>query len=1366
MASPPQHLPRVAIVGMACRFPGASSSTEFWANLCDGVESITFFDPAARPPAGPGMVGAAAALSDIDLFDADLFGIAQREAELMDPQHRLLLECAWEALEDAGYDPARYPGEIGVFAGANRNTYLLNNLLPTPGLLEPLDGFQISIASDNDYLATRVAHKLDLRGPALTVQCASSTSLVAVHLACRALQSGDCDLALAGGVAVKVPQHAGYRPGGIRSEDGHTRAFDARASGTVFGSGVGIVVLKRLDAALADGDQVRAVVLGSAVSNDGAAKRSYTAPSAAGLSAAIERALAQAGVSPDTMGYLEAHATGTALGDPTEVAALTGVFRRWTSKRGFCAIGSVKTNIGHPSAASGVAGLIKSVLALEHRRIPPSLNFERPHPDIDFDAGPFYVNTELRAWPAVEGVPRRAAVNALGFGGTNAHVVLEEAPPAPPAARPVMPVLLPVSAHTEPALREAADRLADHLGGETRAELADVGFTLQVGRRELPHRLAMVCESATEAAAALRSSEAGGLLTGVVPPSPASVVFMFPGHGSQHVGMTHGLYRSQPLFRDVVDRCAELFAPRIGADLRAVIFPEEAGAAAGARLAETQFIQPALFTVEYALGLLWQAWGVRPAALIGYSIGEYAAACLANVFSLDDAVRIVATRATLAQRLPEGAMLAAAATEAELGPFLDDGLSLAAVSAPRHCILAGPPAQVEAMQGRLTAHGIPCKRLGLARAFHSAMMDPVLGEFRETVAGTVLRAPEVELVSGVTGTRLTAAEATDPEHWVRELRRTVRFGPGIALLAGMPGRIFLEVGPGNLLSALVRGHQAVGREQPVIASCRGERERGPDEAALLTAAARLWLAGCPLEWSRMPQPAGPRRVSLPGIAFQRRRCWVEAGPAAPPAATPRPVGSLGAEARPDHRPGRERPVLPTAYVPPADPVERGVARIWEELLGVGGVGSHDRFFELGGDSLIAMQVISRVRDSFGVELPVSGFLESPTVSALAGMVAETLTHGGVRARHLGDGPGDPLDYAAEGPAFSLFFFSGDESASPGDRYRLVLEAARAADELGLTAVWTPERHFDKFGGLYPNPAVLGAALAVATSRIQIRAGSVVLPLHDPVRVVEEWSVVDNLSHGRVGLAFASGFHPRDFVLAPDRFAQRRQIMRDGIERFRRLWRGEAVPLRSGDGTDRAVRVFPRPVQREPPLWLAATSSSETFIEAGRIGANLLTALLRFGFRELEEGIALYRRTRAEHGHDPAAGTVTLMLHTHLALRADAALAEAGGPLREYLRSHLDFLSPGGAGKGGRLTEPEREALLTHAFQRYSSDHALIGTPESCLPTVRRLRRIGVNEVACLVDFGVEPAAVLEGLRHIGALRDRVTGQALCGGAAV
>jgi amino acid adenylation domain-containing protein len=870
----------IAVVGLAGRFPGARDVDELWANLRDGVESIRRLTDDELAAAGvdpalvadPRYVRARGALDDVGMFDAPFFGMSPREAAVTDPQQRLFLECAWEALERAGCDPARHRGAIGVFAGSGAGGYLLHHVHPDRELVGLLGGAATMIGNDRDFLATRVAYKFDLRGPCVTVQAACATSLVAVHMACRSLRDRECDVALAGGVSIAFPLNAGYlfQQGGILSPDGHCRAFDAAARGTVGGDGAGVVVLKRLADALADGDHVHAVIRGSAVNNDGAAKVGYTAPSVDGQAEVVARAHAAAGVAASAIGYVEAHGTGTALGDPIEVAALTQAFRATTGERGYCAIGSVKTNLGHLNTAAGVTSLIKAVLALEHRALPPSLHCATPSPEIDFAGSPFFVNAALRPW-AASGAPRIAGVSSFGFGGTNAHVVLAEAPERAPEASPRTHELLPISARTPAALEEATRRLRDRIERGPGIDLADAAFTLAVGRRAFPHRRALVWPHGDGAGARAIDGVAAGA---------QGAAFLFPGQGAQRAGMTRELYRAAPVFRAELDRCAEILAPYLGLDLRDEIHRERADGDDG--LDRTAVAQPALFAVEYALARLWMDWGVRPAAMIGHSVGEYVAACLAGVISLEDALALVAARGLLMQALPAGAMLAVPLGEREIAPLLGGGLSLAAVNAPDACVIAGPSAEVEALERQLLRREVPARRLRTSHAFHSAMMDPARDAFLERVRRVTLRPPSIPYLSNVTGTWITAAQATDPGYWARHLRQTVRFHDGLAALAA-EGHVLLEVGPGRSLSALASRVQR--DPAPCVAWSLPPARAGASEIeALLGALGTLWTAGVEVDWGRVYAPERRRKVPLPTYPFERQRHWIEAPRAAPGAA--------------------------------------------------------------------------------------------------------------------------------------------------------------------------------------------------------------------------------------------------------------------------------------------------------------------------------------------------------------------------------------------------------------------------------------------------------------------------------------------------
>jgi acyl transferase domain-containing protein/acyl carrier protein len=888
----------IAIIGMAGRFPGAQTIDEFWRNLRDGVESISTFSDAELIAAGvdpallgqPNYVKAGTVLDDIEMFDAGFFGYAPREAEILSPQHRFFLECAHEALENAGCNPQTYKSPIGVYAAASTNDYALYNLFSNPDIVEAVGAFPIAIAN-GEYLSTLVSYKLDLRGASITVNTACSSSLVAMHLACQGLLSGDCGMALAGGVSIRLPQASGYlyQEGGILSDDGHCRAFDTSAKGAVVGNGVGIVVLKRLEDALADGDRIEAVIKGTAVNNDGAWKIGYTAPSIEGQANAIRAAQVSAEIEPETISYIEAHGTATPLGDPIEIAALTQAFRASTAKTGFCAIGSLKTNLGHMDAAAGVAGVMKTALALRHKMLPPSLHFRQPNPKIDFDSSPFYVNTQLSEWKAAD-LPLRAGVSSFGIGGTNAHAILEEAPQIEAndiekSARPWQ--LLILSAKTETALETMTANLAEHLQKNTDVDFADVAYTLQVGRRTFDRRRILVCRDREEAIAMLKSPASDSLATTVQERTDRGVTFLFPGQGSQYVNMGRELYQVEPTFRKELDRCAKLLQPHLGLDLLTVLFPvegDEEAAQAQLQLQQTYLTQPALFAIEYALAKLWMSWGIKPQAAIGHSIGEYVAACLAGVFALEDALALVATRARLMQELPQGAMLSVPLPAAEIQTLLNEHpnaqLALAAINTPSQCVVSGATEAIAALQDRLRSRGIEYRLLHTSHAFHSAMMEPICSQFADRVASVDLHPPQMPYLSNVTGIWITAAEATTPSYWAKHLRQTVLFADGVRELLQQSDRVFLEVGPGRTLSTFVRQHgdragDPTG-EIAVVASMRHPRDRNSDVAFIQNSLGQLWMAGVPVDWSGLYVRERRQRLSLPTYPFERHRYWIDA----------------------------------------------------------------------------------------------------------------------------------------------------------------------------------------------------------------------------------------------------------------------------------------------------------------------------------------------------------------------------------------------------------------------------------------------------------------------------------------------------------
>ena len=1960
----------IAIIGMSGRFPGADSVQAFWENLVDGVESITRFTDAElemqpTAEAGAAFVNARGVVRNADQFDAAFFGFNPREAELLDPQHRVFLECAWEAVENAGYDLERYRGSIGVWAGSGINSYLLYNLVTGHDYLARLvGGYQqgesaAQFSNDRDFLATRVSYKLNLRGPSLTVQTACSTSLVAVVQACQALWGYQTDMALAGGVSITFPQRRGYvyQEGAIASADGHTRTFDAAAQGTVFSSGAGVVLLKRLEEAQADGDRVVAVIRGAAINNDGAGKVSFTAPSVDGQAEVIQTAQALAEIPPETITYVEAHGTGTPLGDPIEVAALTQAFRAGGAEgNGFCALASLKTNVGHMDIASGVAALIKTALAVQHRVIPANLHFQTPNPHLDLANSPFFVNAKLLDWNPPVGVPRRAGVSSFGVGGTNAHAVLEEAPTAGSDEASVAgrePQLFVVSARSEQALDAATANLAAHFRQQPEMNAADAAYTLQVGRRAFPHRRVVIAKGLSEAAEAWEKLSPTRVFTQAAARVNPPVAFLFAGQGSQFVNMGAGLYQSEPVFRAQIDRCTEILREWLdGEDLRAALYPEAGKEeAAASALNQTRLTQPALFAFGYALAQLWRSWGVEPKSMLGHSVGEYVAATLAGVFTLQDALSLVARRAKLVQAEQGGSMLAARLGETETVALLASTglpLSLAAVNSPNLCVVAGEENAVAAFTLELESRRVGCRRLQTSHAFHSAMLDGVVEPFTAMVESVELHAPQKPFVSNVTGRWITDAEATDPRYWARHLRETVRFAEGVGeLWRDDPGCILLEVGPSQMLAPLARQHPGAG-SSVILSSLQEKRD---DAEAVVTALGRLWLEGVEVDWSAF-QAGVRRRVPLPTYPFERKRFWIEppssreetsAGKAphtpsqdmlsapspenlplavmdrkpiiadkirvtlknlsgqdhasadpnvtflelgfdsllltqvaqafrkefgvkvtfrqlleehatiaalaeyldaqlppevlAPAASTPavpasvaKPSASLTVSALPmaalagprtegatlverviqDQLRLMEQQLsllrgdagmpLPAASLPPSAPVvaesvgtpfapmaslpaapskafgpyrpiEKGAgggfterqqrhldeliarynartpkskqqtqetrarfsdprtvssfrqywkeavypiiversagARLWDidgnEYVDLTmGFGTNllghspgfitaaledqlKRGIEVGPSSPLAGKVAALLCEMTGAEraaftntgseavlaairvartvtgrtriattggfhgindevlvrgLTVDGQLRGAPIApgipehavrdvlvidygteeglaqlrahayglaclliepvqsrkpglqpreflhaareitaqagcALVfdeiitgfrcdiggaqkyfGVKADLMTYGKIigggmpigavcgKAEYMdaldggmwqyGDGsfpevgvtffagtyirhpltmaaswavlnhlrreggglqrqlnartsgmveelnaffaasgvpmrldvfsswfyphfdeqikygsllyfylrdknihiwegrpcflstahteadvrfivrafkdsvremqrggflPGEPLANEHDGqpaqtdeartsslvkpsPAvqkqgaadsrempdspvgtksvqFSLYYFGNYPAAFSPEKYRLILESAKYADQHGFTAVWLPERHFHSVGGFSPNPSLMAAALARDTQRIALRGGSVVLPLHHPVRVAEEWSMVDNLSQGRVGISIASGWHPNDFIFAPERFERRREICLEDLQTIQKLWRGEELPMRAGAGSDFAVRLFPMPVQKTLPVWLTCIHE-EAYVRAGETGAGVLGYLMNQSVDELAGKIAKYREAYARAGHDQAGAHVTILVHTFLGNTLQEAREQARGPLREYLRSYLDNSQKRLESQQGSASveQDDIEYLLDKSFADYVDGKSLIGTQESCVGLVDRLCEIGVDEVGCFIDFGVDPGVVLESLPRLNALRERYSGE--------
>ncbi|BCJ74464.1 hypothetical protein CS0771_40080 [Catellatospora sp. IY07-71] len=960
----------IAIIGMACRVPGAPDLGRFWENLVAGRDARTELSRERLLRAGvpaeqaddPDYVPVAYLLDDLADFDAGLFGMTPREAALADPQHRLFLELCHAALEHAGWDPARHPGDIGVYGGRGMENYRWRHIHANRAIMAVTDHTTIGNGNHADTFTTLVSYHLNLRGPSVGVYTACSTSLVAVHTAAEALRAGECDMALAGGVSIELPADHGYlhREGAADSADGRCRPFDAAATGTVAGSGGGVVLLKRLGDALADGDHVHAVVLGNAVNNDGAGKVGFTASGVAGQAAVIANALATAGVDPRTVTYVEASATGSALGDPIEVEALTSVYGRGRADRQWCAIGSVKSNIGHLSQGAGVVGLIKTALALEHGLIPASLGYTAANPAIDFAASPFYVNATLATWDAAD-TPRRAAVSSFGIGGTNAHVVLQQPPgredngsrvttsglylqPRSCSAR-----LLTVSARSARARDVAVARLADHLAANGDLDLADVAHTLRTGRAEHSHRAAVVATSTAEAVTALRTPQR--LCTGPATVTVPRVVLLF---GDQAVPPGDpDLYAAEPVFAEAVDRCAAALGRSVP-DLLADPLPGS-------------------FALGYAVALLWRSWGLRPATMLGHGTGEYVAATLAGVFTLPAALRLVELHGRLQGELPTTPAFTVSASAATLAGLLPPEAAVVAVNGPASCVVTAPAdVFAQPLTDPATGRPIPARRLRADLPQRTAVTAAMLGELAAAVAAADPSAPVQPYLSCRTGQPVTPFDATDPAHWAGLLGEPVLFGPavGVALAGGTTQ--FLECGPGRQLAGLAQMQLPKGSPAP-LPSLPAAGEPADAVTTCYTAAGRLWVQGLPVTLG-----GTGRRVPLPGYPYERTRHWIDPDP--PAAAAPTATSTAPADATAAQAAGQAAPPDPAA----------GLAAVWTALLGIEHLGPDDDFFAVGGTSLTAVQLVAQVRAAYGVRLSMRQIFDAPTLSAMAKTIEQRL----------------------------------------------------------------------------------------------------------------------------------------------------------------------------------------------------------------------------------------------------------------------------------------------------------------------------------------------------------------------------------------
>jgi len=1042
----------IAVIGMSGRFPGAENISQYWENLKNGVETITFFSEEELQKAGvspqliehPDYVKTASILDKIEYFDALFFGYTPKEAVVLNPQIRIFYECVYEALEDGGYAAETYTGSIGLYAGGSTN-YTWEMITLYAGAGSDMGQFAAGTLSHKDSLATRISYKLTLTGPAISVSTACSTSLVAIHLACRALLTKECDIALAGGVSLQNFQKIGYlyQKGLIFTPDGHCQPFDARTKGSLLGDGAGVVLLKKLKNAIADGDNIYAVIRGSALNNDGYRKPGYTAPSVQGQADVIKAAMKMAGVTPGSIGFIETHGTGTELGDSIEIEALKAAFGKTGSKS--CALGAVKSNFGHLEAAAGVAGFIKVVLALKNKLIPPTLHFETPNPEIDFKNSPFYVNPRLSEWPG-NGNLRRAGISSFGIGGTNAHAILEEWPGIPvpgPGRQEQGPGeetleneesknsreyrLILLSARSKTALEQMTRNLAAHLESNPTIDFADAVYTLQTGRKNYRQRRMLVSRTAAEAARDF-TENSKKVKTYPAKPEKPPVIFILSGQGVQYVGMGRDLYRHEPLFRREMDRAFQLVKPLLNMDIKELLYPDqtvETTGTDGTTPAQEAFNQPEValtvnFIFEHSLALLLMHLGVKPQVMSGYSFGEYAAACLAGVFTLEEALELIVARGRLMQQTRAGAMLSVPLPEEAIRPLLEgSGVSLAIINGPS-CVVAGPTEAVNAFDKQMREKRLLCAPLNIFHAVHSPLMNPIRKEFEKEIAKVKLKPPRVPYISNVSGTWITAQQAVNPSYWGEHLCSLVRYSEGLKELLKIENAVFVEVGPGRLLSNIIRqvvqegapgesGKKTAPPERKIINMVKHQQEKHPDDYYFLSKLGELWLYGVPIEWKAYYGAEKHRRISLPTYPFERKRYWIDIaalqagaqgkGQQAAPAGEGAGKENTRGEPANNLTPREKEEELydnyenygdDREYEAPRDELEENIVQVWQGILGFDRIGVNDNYYDMNGDSLTATQMVTRLQMVYPVEISLKTFLEDPTVAHLAEMIRELL----------------------------------------------------------------------------------------------------------------------------------------------------------------------------------------------------------------------------------------------------------------------------------------------------------------------------------------------------------------------------------------
>lgn len=1348
----------IAVVGMGCRFPGAPSLDAYWELLKSGRDPIqeipkNRWDWEAFYQQQAGIAGTSRSkwggfLEQVECFDNGFFGIAPREVEAMDPQQRLLLEVAWETLEDAAINPDHLAhSKTGVFLGISSSDFSRMNQ-PT-GHAGTGNAFSIA--------ANRLSYALNLRGPSMAIDTACSSSLVAIHQAVQALRQGECQAALAGGVNLLLhpEMYVVLSQAGMMSPTGRCHTFDASADGYVRGEGCGWVMLKPLSQALEDGNRIHAVIRGSAINQDGRSN-GLTAPNGPAQETVIRQALKAAECAASDIDFVETHGSGTALGDPIEVNALKRVLGKDRTAGHALILGAVKSQIGHLEAAAGIAGFIKTALVLKHQTVPANLHCQTINPLLDLGQGALHIPKTCERFHSQRTL-RFAGVSSFGFGGTNAHLVLETAPVTAPTNthKQSSCVLLPISGKTPRALKAQVERFANHLQSIQAETLDATCFTAGFGRAHHSYRKSFVAEDLQ----AMREQVTNWLATESkesftqTQGDPSSLVFLFTGQGSQYGEMAKQLYNHLAYFKQHLDEVARHMDSHLDRPLLPVLLSSQESADT---IDQTAWAQPALFAFEYALAQTWRHWGVEPAALMGHSVGEYVAATLAGVFKLEDACKLIAHRAKLMQALPKLGGMAVCFTRPEpveaLLPQYPQ-LAIAAYNAPNQVVLSGSTESLKNALNHLNGQGIKFKRLTVSHAFHSPLMQPMLSSFEAIAHSIEYHLPQRPIIANLTGKIADKTIAT-PHYWIQHILQPVRFMQGLQACAKAGYDSFLEIGPKASLTGLAKTVLEASQPQ-CIASIRSPHQH---LATMFQALGTLFELGQPIRWQALYPKQTPALISLPLYAWDLTRF---------PLPERKRLLSLG---------------------------EKGNAWIGRKIAELAHLPGH-AIFEVDFD-LQRLPFLKQHRAFGQIAMPVAGFAHlalegakalgesQPCLSDLKIDAPLILDRNQTRRLQIAFMPENGRNWAvsilsqtennwtrhatlriqreavtqSEDLQLGFMFFASSQDTGQVDRkYQLVLDAAKYADQQGFSSMWVPERHFTNLGCLYPNPAILQAALATVTSRIRLQAGSVVLPIHHPVRIAEEWSMVDNLSNGRIGLSCASGWNPDDFIFFPDRYQERRDILFQQLEKLRTLWNGGSIDQVNGIGETVSVSLQPTPIQKELPVWVTAAGNPKTFEMAGSLGAHLLTHLLDQGVENLAEKISIYRKAREKAGYDPKTGMVTVMLHTFIGEDANAIRDQVKPAYCGYLKNNIGLLRGLAHSRGSdvditKLPPQDLDDFVEFLFDRFAAARGLIGSPQSCLTLMEDMAKIGVNEIACLLDIGPREDEILAHIPYINQLK--------------